>query len=100
MKPLEIDREADLESIQAQAYYEEQRENLGERFIDALLEACKRIERSPRSFSFFKNTPFRKCLMKKFPYTVYFHELDEVVRIIAVAHQSRREGYWLDRAES
>jgi hypothetical protein len=33
-------------------------------------------------------------LLKRFPYTVYYLELDHSIWIAAVAHQQRRPGYW------
>ena len=46
-------------------------------------------------------TPFinasRSMPTKRFPYSiVYRHEAD-FLRVIAVAHQSRRPGYWVER---
>lgn len=32
--------------------------------------------------------------MRRFPYSVVYHLSGEVIRVIAVAHQSRRPGYW------
>jgi plasmid stabilization system protein ParE len=34
---------------------------------------------------------------KRFPYTLIFRIKESTVRIIAVAHQRRRPGYWVDR---
>lgn len=34
---------------------------------------------------------------KRFPYTLFFRIEGEFVRVIAVAHQSRRPGYWAGR---
>ena len=45
----------------------------------------------------YKNTVFRKCSLKQFPYAVYYLELDHCVWIAAVAHQKRKPGYWSQR---
>ncbi len=34
---------------------------------------------------------------KRFPYTLVFRIQDAFIRVIAVAHQSRRPGYWVGR---
>lgn len=35
--------------------------------------------------------------MRHFPYSVIYHVVDEQIRILAVAHHSRRPSYWQDR---
>jgi plasmid stabilization system protein ParE len=39
----------------------------------------------------------RRYLMKRFPYFLIYTVSAEEIRIIAVAHQSRRPGYWRGR---
>jgi len=36
----------------------------------------------------------RRYLMRRFPYSLIYRVVGEEVRILAVAHQSRRPGYW------
>ena len=38
-----------------------------------------------------------RLYFKRFPYTLIFRIQDESLRIIAVAHQSRRPRYWVGR---
>lgn len=40
----------------------------------------------------------RRLLMRRFPYWVIYTLADDQVRILAVAHSSRRPGYWRWRA--
>ena len=35
--------------------------------------------------------------LKQFPYRLVYHVKDEVISVIAVAHQSREPGYWAGR---
>ena len=79
MKPLHIERHARLEAEEAVNYYEQQREGLGDEFMAELDEAYARIERMPQMFSRFRQTGFRKCFVNRFPYTVYFEELDDII---------------------
>ncbi len=37
------------------------------------------------------------CLLKRFPYLLAFRVTDTKIRILAVAHASRRPGYWIAR---
>ncbi|MCP4594404.1 MAG: hypothetical protein GY842_27045 [bacterium] len=39
----------------------------------------------------------RRASLSRFPYALVFIELDEEIRVLAVAHDKRRPGYWLDR---
>src|SRR5262249_16993026 len=97
MKPLEISEFAQREVIDAAARYAGERRGLAVRFLAAVSEAYDRIERHPKLFSHFRTTMYRKCFVKRFPYKVYFLERDDTIWIAAVAHQKRREGYWLAR---
>lgn len=38
-----------------------------------------------------------RIFFKRFPYTLVFKIQDASVRVIAIAHQSRRPGYWVGR---
>jgi len=42
----------------------------------------------------------RRALMSVFPYALIFLELKREIRVIAVAHTSRRPGYWIYRVRS
>jgi len=42
------------------------------------------------------NMPKRMRLLRKYPYLVLYHELDDEVEVVAVAHTSRRPRYWKD----
>ena len=39
----------------------------------------------------------RRYLMRRFPYSLIYTVSDEEIRILAVAHHSRRPGYWRGR---
>ena len=39
----------------------------------------------------------RRLVMKHFPYAVIYTVADRGIRVLAVAHQSRRPGYWRKR---
>ena len=62
------------------------------------------IEDSPASFPRLLDVPddlvIRRALLPRFPYAVIFMELEDHVRVLAVAHAKRRPGYWLDRIKA
>ncbi len=39
----------------------------------------------------------RSLPLHSFPYSLIYRLQDDTVRVIAVAHHSRRPGYWIDR---
>ncbi len=45
----------------------------------------------------YKNTDYRKCVIQRFPYVMYYMDLDAVIWIAAIAHAKRRPGYWMSR---
>jgi toxin ParE1/3/4 len=56
-----------------------------------------RIQDSPQTFKTIDDRGTRKARLHRFPYTIYYVELDDSLWIAAVAHQKRRPGYWSDR---
>lgn len=60
-------------------------------------EAVTLIEAKPAKHRKHQGRDVRKCRVKRFPYTVYFVELDDLIWIAAVAHDSRRPDYWAAR---
>ena len=56
----------------------------------------KHPERSPR----FGIDATRYRLLRRYPYIVVYRELGEWTEILAVAHTSRRPGYWRNRTKS
>ncbi len=87
---------AEIEFDQAVAYYEHRQSGLGLELADEVLATITRILDYPRAGSpFSKHT--RRCLTNRFPYGVIYQMHEDIVRIIAVAHLSRRPGYWEER---
>ena len=39
----------------------------------------------------------RRFVMRRFPYSLIYNAAGQQIRILAVAHHSRRPGYWQDR---
>ncbi|HEY6327876.1 MAG TPA: type II toxin-antitoxin system RelE/ParE family toxin [Blastocatellia bacterium] len=39
----------------------------------------------------------RRYLMRRFPYSIIYTVTPEEIRVLAVAHHSRRPGYWRNR---
>ena len=97
MKPLAWHPEAKAEARRAAAYYKGQRKHLDREFREELEAGLVRIQRNPSAFSFYEDGPVRKCLLQRFPYTIFFEEFDKAISVWAVSHQKQRPGYWLGR---
>ncbi len=97
MKPVLVDQEAQAEVRAAIAYYEGQRAGLGEEFQTEVEHAIQRIVQIPQLFPPCGNQGLRMFVMRRFPYTIYYLELDASIWVAAVAHQRRRPGYWAHR---
>ena len=89
MRRIVIRRAAAADARSAAAWYEAERAGLGLQFLFELDAAIARAANNPLSYEFrFKN--FRRVLMRRFPYAVYFLADSEAVRVVAVLHQHRR----------
>lgn len=89
---------ARLEIEEAAEWYEIREPDLGVAFIESVEAIFGRIERTPQQFEPMNTRePYRRALIARFPYHVFFEALEERVVVIAVAHERRRSGYWRAR---
>ncbi|MFI5182099.1 MAG: type II toxin-antitoxin system RelE/ParE family toxin [Thermoanaerobaculia bacterium] len=89
------------EAEAAVGWYEERREGLGDEFRAALDETveliAKGVLRGPKVRRRGVIAPVRRVVLSRFPYDVIYLEGIEGATIIAVAHHSRRPGFWKSR---
>jgi toxin ParE1/3/4 len=77
--------------------YRREDEDLAVRFISAVENAAMRIEDDPNIGSPWDDDHLW-LRVKKFKYLLYYRQVsDSLIMIYAVAHGSRRPGYWLRR---
>ena len=88
--------QAELELDDAYDYYEYELEGLGRKFLEEFRGGIKRILNHPRAWSPIRDD-VRKCVLKKFPYNIIYAIEEDLIIILAVAHQHRRPDYWIDR---
>jgi plasmid stabilization system protein ParE len=87
---------AEAEVEEAARYFDEQRDGLGERFQQDLLDAVKVVTGHPLIGKPVRGR-VRQFPLRRFPYKmIYVIDGDDVV-IVAVAHHRRRPGYWRGR---
>ena len=77
-------------------WYEEQASGLGDDFLDEIESAYQAIVELPRTWPLFQYG-FRRFLFSTFPYSVIYREYDDSIYVVAIMHNSRKPGYWLDR---
>jgi plasmid stabilization system protein ParE len=82
---------------EAREYYAARSPETAVRFVDAVDAAVNRILHAPNSLSVVSGK-YRRVRGEKFPRSLIFYErVDDDIRVVAVAHASRRPGYWRRR---
>lgn len=84
---------ASAELIEAGRFYEKRNVGLGRRFLDAVDAALAALESNPllgRPDTHGR----RRWLVRRFPYLVISRTEGVFLHILAVAHTSRKPGYW------
>lgn len=96
MKPVVFHVDAAQEAQEARDYYDGVRPGLGDDFQGELDAALTRIKENPYLYAAESGT-IRIAPLNRFPYSLYYEELDDRIWIAAVGHQHRRPGYWARR---
>lgn len=83
--------------LQAQVlHYRQEAEGLDREFFDEIERAIAFIRRNPVA-SPERPHPFRCKPLSHFPFNIFYTVEPKFILIVAVAHQSRKPGYWLGR---
>lgn len=69
---------------------------LGLAFLSEFDHGVKDILANPRVGAVFRGTR-RRYVLRRFPYSIIYHLSGDQLRVVAVAHQRRRPGYWAGR---
>ena len=88
--------EALAEYSEAVQYYAEQRSEVAQMFINAIEDAVYRIRESPTRWAIV-DEDVRRCLTRKFPYSILYTIEQDYILILAVTRCSREPGYWKSR---
>ena len=81
----------------AAAFYTESANvELGLAFVAEFERSVDLILNNPTLGAVFRGTR-RRVLLRRFPYNVIYQLTSEELRVIAVAHNRRRPGYWAGR---
>jgi plasmid stabilization system protein ParE len=99
VKPFQLSDPASAELADAIRWYEQQSAGLGGALFDAIAETIDLIRTHPE-IGVPRPTlrPTRQLLVKRFPYNVVYRIRADDIYVVAVAHTSRRPGYWKHRS--
>jgi len=79
-------------------WYETRRRGLGLEFLAVVDAALRVVGESPEQVAVWSENPrFRRLVLRRFPYVVFFHLRAQGTEVVAIAHCSRTPGYWVAR---
>lgn len=101
MKHLSVDPAAEEELRAIVARYEIQHHGLGAQFFTEVGRVLELILRRPGIGSMVPRVraaySARRVLLRHFPYFVVYRERSNDIHVVAIAHTSRKPGYWRRR---
>lgn len=98
MKPLRIHADAAVELDVAIEWYNQRQSGLGLALHAAVQSILDRIAERAHSGLTSDRPDYRFWKTHRFPYAVYWLELNDAVWVIAVAHTRQRPDYWKHRS--
>ena len=87
---------ANSEYREAIDYYNEEQTGLGYEFAIEVDEAIERIKVHPNAWEKVSERA-RRCLLKRFPYAIYYKCYDEELVVFAIIHTHRDSKHWEER---
>lgn len=88
--------EAVAEAGAARDFYNAQVPGLGDAFVEEIDRGIQKVILDPERFRIVRDD-IRRCLIKRFPYGLYYSIEPENIVIWAVMHLHRYPDYWEDR---
>lgn len=88
--------DARSEFDEAVAFYAMESNALGVGFVEAVERALAHARQHPESAVLLRGR-VRRMRVERFPYSIMYSVVDDVVRVLAVAHDRRRPFYWSNR---
>jgi len=93
---LSVSPRAEEEALRAAQWYEQQSQGLGAAFLEILEQTLASVVENPLRFPLV-HRDFRRALMKRFPYGLFFRVRGPRIRISAITHLSRDPDRWRRR---
>ena len=87
-----ISKKAQNEIELSEEYYNLQKENLGKEFKNDVKHLTLNILDFPNLYPTIKND-IKRCLLHKFPYSIFYAIRNNTIIILSVAHQNKKPKY-------
>ena len=101
MRRIRVDSEAARELEEAAAWYDTESPGAGHRLLDAFENALGILREDPLPLVAVPGEAgrlgARRLLLHRFPFDIVMVAEGDAFVVIAVAHHSRRPGYWMER---
>lgn len=95
---ISLSAQAELELVEGAAYYaREANPEIAEAFISEFDRSAKLLGEYPKLGTIWRGR-IRRLPLRRFPYSIVYSFKQAEVRILAVAHQRRRPGFWRGRS--
>ena len=94
----DVSSAADADMNSDAHWYEHQRRGLGHQFIQCVERTFESIRQYPEAHLSVGDR-FRRALVRRFPYAVYYRFDGKRIKIYAVLHNHRDPGEWKKRTE-
>jgi plasmid stabilization system protein ParE len=96
MRKIRLHSEAEQELLDAEQWYRERSDVAAQAFSLEIAHALQTIAEGPLVWPLGKRGE-RRFVLNRFPYTVLYRVKNDEIFVTAVAHHSRRPGYWRRR---
>jgi plasmid stabilization system protein ParE len=98
-----VEPDASTELLEAARWYEAQRSGIGLAFLAAVDRAIEQVAAWPATGApvpgVSAELQVRKMSLPRFPYYLAYLVTNDAIRVLAIAHERRRPGYWHRRTE-
>ena len=91
-----ITPEAETDIVEAFDWYQYHRAGLGEEFLNCVEACIETILRTPKMYSMVYEK-YRRGLVRRFPYAIFYEYDNDMVIIYGVFHTSRDSSKWRKR---
>lgn len=95
-RELSLTEDAERDILEAFSWYEERRSGLGEDFLTCVDASLQGIRRMPEMHAVVYRS-FRRALIRRFPYAVFYEIDDQGITISGCFHTARDPDKWRQR---
>lgn len=88
--------EVEHDLAEAYAWYENRQPGLGEEFLTRVDAAIRTIRRNPEAHPTVHKS-YRRALIRRFPYAVFYKDVTDTITIYCVFHTARDPKKWRKR---